>query len=799
MPTDAAGPQSPRTLAATLRCWDDDALADLVLRRPDLARPAPADLRQLAARAAGRGSVAMAVDRLDTGHLAVLEALALLREPVGCDAVARAVHAAGTTVRAALHRLRSLALVWGADDDLRLVRSAHDVLGPTPAGLGPRLATLLAGAAPAHVRALASDVGVEPTGDPVTTAARVAAAWSDPRQADRMLAEARAAGGPDVDSVLARLVPGPPTGRVGRVPGEVRLATAAGALEQLLARGALVRLDGATVSLPREVGLHLRGGRTTDVAVDVPPQVAARAVDQDLIDRVAAGTAFETVRRVELLLDRWADTPPAVLRSGGVGLRDLRAAAELVGVDDDETGLLVEIARAAGLLGPGDDPERDEVWLPTDRLDPWRDAQPARRWTVLATAWLATPRATVLVGGRDERDRPVNPLSPDLERGTVATVRRATVRALAEAGGAVDDPEQVVARVAWHLPRRAVLRDASVRRTLLEAGRLGITAMGALSAAGRALLDDATGAADPAHGVVAADRLAPLLPRPVDHVVLQADLTAVAPGPLLPDLARGLDLLADVESRGGATVYRFSASSVRRALDAGWPASQVHAFLAAHSRTPVPQPLGYLVDDAARRHGRLRLGPAGVYLRADDPAELDTLEADTALAPLQLHRLAPTVAVTALPADVVLARLRGAGRAGLAEGRDGRSVGVGSGSDTGRRARPAPVPPTDVQAPGRDRAVQVVHALRAGERARGARPPGREPATPTRLLDALRTAADEGGTVWLAYLDDAGTVSERVVDPVDVDNGRLTAYDHRSARRRSFALHRISHVAAAGP
>jgi hypothetical protein len=75
-------------------------------------------------------------------------------------------------------------------------------------------------------------------------------------------------------------------------------------------------------------------------------------------------------------------------------------------------------------------------------------------------------------------------------------------------------------------------------------------------------------------------------------------------------------LLADVESRGGATVYRFSAGSLRRAFDAGWTGAEVHAFLDRHSRTPVPQPLGYLVDDIARRHGHLRIGAAAVYLAA---------------------------------------------------------------------------------------------------------------------------------------------------------------------------------------
>jgi len=33
-----------------------------------------------------------------------------------------------------------------------------------------------------------------------------------------------------------------------------------------------------------------------------------------------------------------------------------------------------------------------------------------------------------------------------------------------------------------------------------------------------------------------------------------------------------------------------------------------------------------------------------------------------------------------------------------------------------------------------------------------------------------------------------------VVDPLDVEDGRLTAFDHRSGRTRTFALHRISQV-----
>ena len=65
--------------------------------------------------------------------------------------------------------------------------------------------------------------------------------------------------------------------------------------------------------------------------------------DEALVDRAAAGAAFETVRRVELLLDHWGLHPPAALRSGGLGVRDLRATA----------------ARAARRRADGGAPDRD--------------------------------------------------------------------------------------------------------------------------------------------------------------------------------------------------------------------------------------------------------------------------------------------------------------------------------------------------------------------------------------------------------------------------------------------------------
>ncbi|EST39270.1 hypothetical protein N566_02910, partial [Streptomycetaceae bacterium MP113-05] len=222
------------------------------------------------------------------------------------------------------------------------------------------------------------------------------------------------------------------------------------------------------------------------------------------------------------------------------------------------------------------------------------------------------------------------------------------------------------------------LRTRLARWTLTEAELLGVTGRGALASYARHLtpavpaVPDAwgrtgTAAELTASATAAAAGLAPLLPEPLDHVLLQADLTAVAPGPLERELGLMLGVMAEVESKGGATVYRFTPASVRRALDAGRSASEIHAFLAAHSRTPVPQPLSYLVDDVARRHGRLRVGAASSYLRCDDDALLAEILADRRSTALGLRLLAPTVAASTLPPDQLLVRLREAGHVPAAE------------------------------------------------------------------------------------------------------------------------------------
>jgi len=290
-------------------------------------------------------------------------------------------------------------------------------------------------------------------------------------------------------------------------------------------------------------------------------------------------------------------------------------------------------------------------------------------------------------------------------------------------------------------------------------------------------------------------------------VLLQADLTAVAPGPLVPELAREMALLADVESSGGATVYRFSETSLRRALDAGRGADEVKELLARVSRTPVPQGLGYLVDDVARRHGALRVGTASAYLRCDDPVLMAEVLAARKAATLHLRRLAPTVAVTPADPKRLLEVLRAAGYSPTAESADGALV-VASAERVRTPLRPRPEP---VGATGLDeeQVSRVVGELRAGDEAWLAaegverRPPGTVAPLPARgsstTLARLQSAAQEGRRVHLTVVGRDGNAVSRLVEPRRVDRGRLMAKDSRSDAVRTYGLHEVLDVREVEP
>jgi hypothetical protein len=420
----------------------------------------------------------------------------------------------------------------------------------------------------------------------------------------------------------------------------------------------------------------------------------------------------------------------------------------------------------------------------------------------LAAGWLSMTRLPSLIGERDDRDKTIAPLSSDIERHSAGALRLQLLRLLAELppGQAPESSDTVLDRLSWQAPRRASASRPLAAAMLIEAATLGITGYGAVTGYTRALLDGIDTGATRAE-TNATDALTAALPDAVNEFLLQPDLTAVVPGPPTPDLQRELSLAADLESTGGASVFRISPASLRRALDAGRAGSDLLQFFTDHSRTPVPQALQYLINDVATQHGRLRTGTATSYLRCDDEALLNRVMSDPACESLGLQRIAPTVVISSTGIATVLDRLRSAGFAPAAESADGAIVNFAA--DAPRvparphsriaRVRSASLPDAQL--------AEVVSRLRTSEKLSAAMTnstnrvsqqiPG---VTSASILELLRSAIRGERTIALGYVDDTGTPSQRTLMPISLGGGMIRGHDPEDSRLRSYPLQRITTV-----
>ncbi|MBF6171660.1 helicase-associated domain-containing protein [Nocardia blacklockiae] len=765
----ATPPGSGSAAVASLADWlsarTDDELVALLELRPDLAVPLPSSMSILAARAEQRASVLRATDDLDTLVFAVVETLAIHGAAVPDRRAAPLPRArlhelladrvTPQAVDAAVAQLTARALVWGTDE-LYLAAAAKDAL-PWPLGSTTEI----------------PDALTEP---------EIVAALGDLGSAERALLDKLATTGPRGRTRDA--APGTPPDRP---------------IQRLLAAQLLNWVDEETVELPPAVGQVLRREPVTDPHALLPPEPSPAEHTAADTNAAAATEVGELLRHSADIIEVLEQAPAPALRSGGLGVRELRRVTKNTGIDEARIGLLVEVLAAARLLDKGTPeppPQTDTVddfWAPTAAVDGWLDGPPARRWVVLAQAWLELDRFPWMIGRRDANDKPLAALSLELRNVHAVRDRQAVLALLAEQpAGAALSPADIARVLAWRQPRwRRHFRTEAVERTLAEAGALGLVGRGALTSAGRALLHGSPADAEA--------EMAAALPDPVDHVLVQADLTIIAPGPLVPDLQSRIALVADVESAGAATVYRIGESSVRRALDAGMTAAELHQLFTAHSRTPVPQSLTYLIDDVARRHGRLRAGMAQSFVRSEDPALLAEVLATPVAEQLALRAVAPTVAISQASLGEVLEQLRGAGFAPAGEDSSGsivdlrpRGARIAARANARQAWRPTP--------PSTEQLRLLVSELRAGEKAAQARSGqavrsdgSRNSTAATMAL--LQLAARVRRPVHIGYVDAQGIASQRVVEPLKVAGGQLDALDPVTGAVRHFVLHRIASVA----
>ncbi|MGW5715540.1 helicase-associated domain-containing protein [Amycolatopsis sp. NPDC003865] len=620
-------------LLGRLAALDRDGLAKVLTHRPDVLRePWPRRLDVVAARLASAESLDEAVLGLSLPQVQVLRAVQLCHTlGLRPTPVAEAGKLLGATaVESYVDDLAERALLWRDGDHVTLPEFLHRTVFHAE-GLGQPVADLLVELGRSRMARLSQALGLPEglkelvhfyrDGDRVRELFRTAP------EPTRKLLQDMADGVPEAEGVLP-------------------FHTAEGwAFEH----GFLFSTYYGSVAMPIEVSLALRGPDHQLPFTPEEPGHSLTQVGNEATEATSSAAALRLLDRVSAVLDLAAAEPFPLLKDGTIGARLVKKVAKETGATPAEIELAIDLAAQAGLLLADEPPTpRRGQKAPPPTLAPDPDLArpaPALLYRLLLTTWWdpAPPEPGIDVG---------------------ALVRRLVVRLLArlDPGTAVADGLTRLAE--WHAPMLPTEDFAGHVADALEAAELlGVVAHGAVTAVGRALLTEA-GLVEVTDGLVARARTTALF---------GTDLTAIVPGSPDARLAASLDRVADREAQGTATSWRFSPATVRRAFDQGATADGLLDELRALAAGDLPQPLVYLVNDVARRHGEAQvLDVASVVV--GEPAVLAELAAHRKLAKLGLRAVAPTVLTSTVDADGTLDALREAGYSPTHHAADGSIV-----------------------------------------------------------------------------------------------------------------------------
>ncbi|MBJ8343108.1 helicase-associated domain-containing protein [Antrihabitans sp. YC2-6] len=660
------------TLLAHLRTLEADRLATVMRGRPDsLDLPWPAHIEDLAQRLFSQESIIAAYYRLSLPHAEVLGALALvekLGQPVTIDNVASWMDSDIATVRAFLADLVDLSLAWVTDDGVIATPYTFPIPG---ARLGSPVRALLEQAALSVLRPIAAKLAIRGDGSKAEVVDRLASYLGD---ADTVRALVDSAPAPERDVLLEMATTGAELEYFQLNFGSSRIRQAPHAGDWAVARGLLWPTPDGVASMPLEVGLGLRGERWRLPLHAEQPEVALQPIPTEHADADAAVHLLRLLELISILVDSAAGQLIPTIKSGAVGVQVQRALAKDHGADVDQIALAVALALAIGVLAPADPPapkgrsRKRQVPLspgliPGPAAPTWGAADAQTRATDVLKVWWQSGETALLDPKRavELRDSPVH-----------ASLRHNLLGVYAgfPLGQGVSAMTELAPILAWRAPLR---NDESLDDVLYgvakEATLLGAIALGGATAIGRGLVDGSLEAA-----------IGELVSGAHTSALIGADLTAVVFGPPTTELSGFLDSVGRRESRGTATMWRFTPDSVRAAFDRGATAGELLDKLTAIAQAGVPQPLEYLINDVARTHGRLGVIDVGSAVVADDTVLLHELVGNRKLAKLGLFVLAPTVVVSRGDAATTLAALRGAGYSPVLRDTDGVVVVDGSAS-----------------------------------------------------------------------------------------------------------------------
>lgn len=281
-----------------------------------------------------------------------------------------------------------------------------------------------------------------------------------------------------------------------------------------------------------------------------------------------------------------------------------------------------------------------------------------------------------------------------------------------------------------------------------------------------------------------AKQLAAHLPAVQERIILQGDLSIIAPGPLPTELESLLRRFASTETIGLASTYRLSALSVCHGLETGLRIDEIRNCLETASGMALPQPVDYLLNEVVARFGRLVIlesteSSDRSSITSEDNLLLTEIGNDPRLRAFSLTRPSPETLTCRFEPSVVYFGLRECGYLAIRRDRSGAVI--------------SPIDAAEAIA-GKARLSTLdsdILRIRAADAAMSAG--GNDEALTRQVQLAIRNKARLLITATIA--DGSSTTFDLM--PSGIANGRLRGLDRKAQIERTLPLSTITAITLA--
>ena len=276
----------------------------------------------------------------------------------------------------------------------------------------------------------------------------------------------------------------------------------------------------------------------------------------------------------------------------------------------------------------------------------------------------------------------------------------------------------------------------------------------------------------------AAHLLAAKLPEPSERLIIQADLSLIAPGPLPTGLEIELRKFAETEQISMASTYRLGALSISHGLETGLTEASIRELLTQLSGKELPQPVDYLLREAVARFGRLTVsegpGEARSIIKSADPILLTEIANESKLRPFSIRHTPDGELFSRFEPEVVYFGLRDAGFSAIRVDAAGRVISP----------RAVATRTSTIAVIGS--AATDVERLREHDERLGSEPGGDD------LVRQIEFALKNRSKLLISATDRSGQEHQFLLEPKNLSNGRLRGIDTKAEIERTIPLERIT-------